>query len=182
MVTTKWAREHQSNVDKYKERIKDEPVAISKESLKEEEDLSITYYCNRCRRNLIRLGYNDYHCMFCGTSSSPLTDDKKPQRSQSYEPNPEYEDNETLIAYTPDDDNDKQKIPTLKSGLDTFNRGTIRITEDIIKDGSGRIIKSESRSSGYSNSHRGHAKGPYPSSTKKSETDIEDIELEEVNE
>src|SRR5918995_2776524 len=106
MVTTKWAREHQSNVDKYKERIKDKPVAISKESLKEEEDLSITYYCNRCRRNLMRLNYNDYWCSFCQTSSAPLTDPEKPQQSQSFEPNIDLENNETLIAYAPDSDDD----------------------------------------------------------------------------
>jgi hypothetical protein len=193
---TKWARDNQSNVDRLKERMKDQPVVISKEEFEgeDDEDSNITYYCPHCRRNLLRLGYNDYYCNFCSISVAPLTDSKKPQRSQSYEPNTEVEDNETYVSVIGDNNDDydsytsfQKKTSTLKSGLDTFKTGTIRITEDIIKDGSGRIIKSESRSSGYSDSSnnstvRSHAKGPYPSPRyRDSDSDTEDIELEEYD-
>jgi hypothetical protein len=196
---TKWARDNQSNVDRLKERMKDQPVVISKEefeSREDDEDSSITYYCNHCRRNLLRLGYNDYYCNFCHTSAAPLTDVKKPQRSQNYEPNQDTEDSEAYVSYLPennDDDYDKvtgkKKAPVLKSGLDSLRRGTIRITKDLIMDGSGKIIKSENKSSGYSsgsNSNvRSHAKGPYPSSKYRdsgSETDTEDVIIEELEE
>jgi hypothetical protein len=128
MVTTKWFRDNTSNVDKTREAMKDRPVVINREEFEDEDEdnKKVTYYCNNCRRNLIRLKDNDYYCNNCHTSVYPETDFKKPQKSLKLKAEKDIEDKETLISIPPEDDRyitGNKKRPNFKSGLIVSKKG-----------------------------------------------------------
>jgi hypothetical protein len=175
--STKYGREHRSQLDKYREQQASSAVSIDMSDYHEQEEdeqQTVEFFCNNCNCRLATVEGDDAaHCYHCNSTWSiskdnlrtiglrvteqDSLDDDDSNEAQEYlisvtDPMDLLMGKDTATASTEDDS--KVKIKGALASLQD-NTGTIRVYDYTERSGSGKVLHSFSKGS---NSRKGTAK------------------------